>query len=366
MKLRAFVMVLAGLLAGCSGGRPEPVFHADENPPRLSDWGAVAVRDGRLVLGEGVLAYDLNTPLFTDYAHKLRTVWSPGAPAPYQEESAFDLPVGTVITKTFYYPEESGRVLKAASLTPMNAARGLDLSRHRLIETRVLVRRADGWHAVSYLWDEDESDAALKRTGAVVPLTMAGIGESREFSYIVPDTNQCAACHAHDATAKRIEPLGPRAGQLNRPYRYAEGEGNQLARWVRAGLIAPPPAAPRRDVAWDDPAAPLDARARSYLQANCAHCHNPSGPADTSGLDLTFSADGAALGRCKPPIAAGSGTGGRRFGIVPGAPGESILNFRVASDDPAAMMPEFGRSLVHEEGRELLDAWVAAMTGTCG
>jgi hypothetical protein len=43
----------------------------------LSDWGQLAVGGGALVLGEGVTPYALNTALFTDYAHKLRTVWIP-------------------------------------------------------------------------------------------------------------------------------------------------------------------------------------------------------------------------------------------------------------------------------------------------
>ena len=58
--------------------------------------------------------------------------------------------------------------------------------------------------------------------------------------------------------------------------------------------------------------APLDDRARAYLDINCSHCHNPNGPADTSGLNLEPDALAAALGVCKPPIAAGGGTGGSR------------------------------------------------------
>jgi hypothetical protein len=57
-----------------------------------------------------VLPYDLNTPLFTDYAHKLRTVWMPkGQSAVYNAENTFDFPVGTIISKTFYYPKGAGR-----------------------------------------------------------------------------------------------------------------------------------------------------------------------------------------------------------------------------------------------------------------
>ena len=64
------------LLSGCAE-RPKvkPIFYAIDNPVRLSEWGLLDVRDGALNLGEDVLPYSLNTPLFTDYAHKLRTIW---------------------------------------------------------------------------------------------------------------------------------------------------------------------------------------------------------------------------------------------------------------------------------------------------
>ncbi|MDX1385143.1 MAG: hypothetical protein R3190_15935, partial [Thermoanaerobaculia bacterium] len=113
----------------------------------------------------------------------------------------------------------------------------------------------------------------------------------------------------------------------------------------------------------DDPATgSLDARARAYLEINCAHCHNPEGPARTTGLDLSWSADEPVdLGVYKFPVAAGRGSGDRLFGIVPGAPEESILIYRMLSLDPGVMMPELGRRRVHEEGVALLEEWIAAM-----
>lgn len=130
--------------------------------------------------------------------------------------------------------------------------------------------------------------------------------------------------------------------------------------------VARPDASPAQ-TNYKDVSASLDDRARSYLAANCAHCHNPVGPADTSGLDLSLKAEpGPALGRCKPPIAAGSGTGGHKFSIVPGDPDASILTYRMASTQPGAMMPELGRSLVHDEGVELIRDWIASLDGDCG
>ena len=80
-------------------------FAADAYPANLSAWGVVRVDGDRLALGAGFLPYDLNTPLFSDYAHKLRAVWlPPGTQAKYDADGVFDLPVGTIISKTFYYP----------------------------------------------------------------------------------------------------------------------------------------------------------------------------------------------------------------------------------------------------------------------
>ena len=111
---------------------------------------------------------------------------------------------------------------------------------------------------------------------------------------------------------------------------------------------------------------PLPDRARAYLDINCGHCHNPTGAADTSGLHLDLATtDTRALGICKPPIAAGQGTGGRAYSVVPGDPGDSIIVFRMETNDPGARMPELGRSLAHSEGIELVSSWIAGLTGEC-
>ena len=56
----------------------------------------------------------------------------------------------------------------------------------------------------------------------------------------------------------------------------------------------------------------------------------------------------------KPPVAAGRGSGGLAYDIVPGKPDKSILVFRTASTDAGIMMPELGKRLVHEEGLALV------------
>jgi hypothetical protein len=110
----------------------------------------------------------------------------------------------------------------------------------------------------------------------------------------------------------------------------------------------------------------LDDRARAYLDINCAHCHNTKGPANTTGLVMTYGEmDLTKIGVCKTPVAAGQGSGGFRFSIVPGHPGESILIHRMKSTMPKVQMPELGRTLVHREGVQLISDWIASMKGGC-
>ncbi|HEX3395784.1 MAG TPA: hypothetical protein VHS76_03715, partial [Steroidobacteraceae bacterium] len=117
---------------------------------------------------------------------------------------------------------------------------------------------------------------------------------------------------------------------------------------------------------WRDTAQPLDARARAYLDINCGHCHNAKGPANTTALDLTiFGATDRFLGVCKPPVAAGRGTGDHFFDIVPGKPQDSILAYRLRSNEPGVMMPEQGRSTTHREGVELIENWISSLHGAC-
>lgn len=338
--------------------------------------------DGQnLALNAAVVPYDLNTPLFSDYAHKLRTVWMPpGTSARYNADGSFDFPVGTIISKTFYYPRpvNSARDSKAVGRTydqsrdfgdSGRGERGLDLANVHLIETRILVRRDSGWEALPYVWNSAQTDALLARTGDAMPLELvADDGGKQDFTYVVPNENQCAGCHVTDLKTKQIAPIGTKARHLNREYPYALGSENQLLHWAKIGYLTglqDLKGAPK-NADWRDAAQPLDARARAYLDINCGHCHNAQGPANTTALDLTiFATADRYRGVCKPPVAAGRGTGDHFFDIVPGHPQDSILPYRLRSAEPGVMMPEQGRTTTHVEGVALIEQWIAAMTGTC-
>jgi hypothetical protein len=63
----------------------------------------------------------------------------------------------------------------------------------------------------------------------------------------------------------------------------------------------------------------------------------------------------------KSPVAAGRGSGGLQYDIVAGKPTESILHYRMNSHDPGVMMPELGRSIIHQEGVALIREWIKSL-----
>jgi len=297
---------------------------------------------------QGVMPFQLNTPLFSDGALKRRFVYMPaGKAATYDATEAFDFPVGTALIKTFSFPPDYRQ--------PDNNV--------RLVETRVLLKQESGWQASAYLWNEAQTDATLKIAGAKVDIkTIDKAGAPLDFTYSVPNKNQCKGCHAVNG---ELVPLGPKARNLNGDIDYGAGPENQLVHWAGAGMLSGAQAvddAPRVPD-WRDVTAPVEARARAWLDANCAHCHRREGPASNSGLFLTYGEiEPVALGVGKRPVAAGKGTGGREFDIAPGDPDGSILLYRAESTEPGVMMPELGRHLADPEAVALLREWISGMT----
>ena len=334
-----FLLVTAACSRGPSAVTP---YVKAPFPKKLSDWHLFTAG---MKPNAGVIPYELNSSLFSDYALKSRTVWMPpGQAARYDPIKTFQFPMETIVTKSFSFNEQ-------------------------IVETRLLINTADGWIPLEYVWNRDRSEAFLEIAPDAQRIAYRHpSGETLDIDYVIPNTNQCKNCHEN---AKANSPIGLRARHLNREFIYLDGTlYNQLAYWTKIGYLtgAPedPESAPRLAV-WNDlKSGSLDERARAYLDINCAHCHNPDGPGNTSGLNLSaFQSDMVALGECKTPVAAGRGSGNFRFAILPGHPEESILVHRMASAEPKVMMPELGRSAVHREGLELIREWISAMKGDC-
>ncbi|MCW3126157.1 MAG: hypothetical protein JWO03_1815 [Bacteroidetes bacterium] len=296
-----------------------------------------------------ITPYDLNSPLFSDYAHKARFVYMPdGKVTEYQEDKVLQLPVGACLIKNFYYPADF---------------RKPDENK-RIMETRLLVHRPDGWEGVEYIWNDEQTDAHLEVAGDIKKVSwIHNDGSKKEADYIIPSKNQCKSCHWLNGA---ITPIGPKVRNLNKDFTYGDGKNNQLAQWTKIGILKGTSdiKTAAYEVNYNDEHADLNDRARAYLDANCAHCHNPGGPAYTSGLYLNYDMkDMEHIGVCKTPVSAGRGTGNFLVDIVPGDPAHSIMPFRMASTDAGIKMPELGRSMVHQEGVDLITKWIASLPG---
>lgn len=297
---------------------------------------------------EGVLPYDLNTILFSDYSTKQRFIYLPeGTSIGTDDPNSLGFPVGTILVKNFFYYK--------SDLQP-SAGR-------TLIETRLLIRYEEGWSPNTYVWNQDQTGARLKRIGEVTPIDWTDKnGVLRHVNYRIPSVNDCGNCHRKNG---EIVPLGPKIKNLNRPYDYRDGTQNQLIKWSQHGFFGETqnPDELQPLPVWNEPdTGPLHLRARAYLDINCSSCHNAGGSARNSGLFLEYEqTDPSRLGVCKIPVAAGSGAGGLKYGIVPGSPDESILLYRMNSSDPDVRMPEIGRTLIHDEAVELISEWIKTM-----
>jgi uncharacterized repeat protein (TIGR03806 family) len=336
------IAAIALVLGGCSRGVRA---YLDEPPKKLSAWRLFTGSPSDLKPNQRVVPYELNTQLFSDYATKRRFVWiPPGQAATYRVDDTFDFPKGTILSKTFSYPGDG---------------------KERLIETRLLVNTNHGWAALPYVWNAAQTEATLDVNADPVEVNWKSpSGEIVNIHYAIPNSNQCKECHDQ---SKITGPIGPKARHLNRDLDYADGRFNQLAYWTRLGILQGVPAQSPKQPVWNDPSSgSLDARARAYLEVNCAHCHTPNGSASNTGLYLTdLETDPMRIGFCKTPVSAGNASAGMLFDAVRGHPELSILAHRMASDEPKIMMPEIGRTMVHREGVDLIREWLASLNGSC-
>jgi len=328
------------LSSGC-GRPPSNTGVASELPESLE---ALQLYRGPLVdlvPNNNVIRYEINSASFVDYALSDLVAQLPaGQAANYDPQNVFAFPVGTVLAQTLTYTDGAG------------------VGQPRRVETRVLLKRADKWIGLPYVWNKEQTEARLELVGARVKVFRKNAdGTLHAQEHVVPNFNDCKRCHR---IGDGVTPLGTTARQLNRSLSAAQGE-TQLVHWGLAGLPASGeiPLLAR----WNDSASgTLPDRARAWLEANCAHCHNPQGTARNSGLYLSAAiGTSTTFGVLKSPVAAGRGSMGLQFDILPGQPNASILLRRVQSTEPGIMMPEFGRTQVDEEGVALLRAWIESM-----
>jgi uncharacterized repeat protein (TIGR03806 family) len=312
-------------------------------PRKLSESGLFAsVKDHRMA--PGVVPYDVNSPLWSDGAFKQRFIAVPGTEkVGFAASRAWDFPQGTVLVKTFSIDTEQGN--------PKS---------RKQIETRFLTLHDNGeWAGYTYRWNDEQTDAFLvDKAGENATFEVKNGKRARTKRWRFPSRAECMVCHTREARYV----LGLTTLQMNRERDYAGVRDNQIRSLAHIGFFKGKVGSPASLPRLPDPAdesQPLEARARSYLHANCWHCHVENGggnaqmelsflkkPAETKIYDvkprhITFGLKDARL-------------------IAPGDPGRSVILRRIAIRGKHQMPPvsSFERD---NAGLKLLTDWVRSM-----
>ena len=314
--------------------------------PKLSDYKFFVGEMKNLEPAYKVVPYDLNSSLFTDYALKKRFVWMPeGAKANYSSDGeTLEFPIGAALIKNFYYD----------NVLPDNVT--------RIIETRIMIKKADGWIFANYVWNSEQTEAFLDMNSSNISVSWMQNGEEMAVNYKIPSGNDCATCHYN---SNKYTPIGTKPQNLFKDFNYASGVKNQLLKWKEEGYLSEVPANVLATANWEDTAISLEKRARSYLDINCAHCHRPGGSCDDMPINFAFNAttNPVNLGVCVEPHDFVSGS---QEYIIEAQNGlNSLIYFKMISRKQEEMMPPVGRTSSHSEGAQLMLEWIDSMEQPC-
>lgn len=297
-----------------------------------------------LVPVPGVLPYEPISPLWSDGAIKERYVSLPeGGKIVFSADSPWGFPDNTLFIKHFFIDLKEG-----------------DPTTRTRIETRFLVKEAAGVRGYSYRWNDQGTEATLL-TGADTRLLqrMDAAGVPYAYTWQFPNRNQCQACH----TSVSGGVLGMSTRQLNNELDYGCGTQNQLKTLVDLQLFsAPLPAAPNDLPAFPDPldsTANLEDRARAFLDANCASCHQPGGPTGTA-VDLRATTPLAQAGMINAiPQKTNFGISEMKI-VAPGEPQWSAIHVRMFAE-AGYRMPPLATTLTPTDYTEVVEQWIQSL-----
>lgn len=323
------------------------------DPPQLLSQTGAFTNLASLAPAAGLLPYEVNSPLWSDGAEKRRWIAIPNdgshdslsEQVTYADNGAWSFPIGTVLVKHFALPvdERNPSIVKP-------------------LETRFFVHGSDGvYYGVTYKWNEQGTDAELLTEGASRDLTVIQAdGSTRTQHWDFPSRSDCRTCHTEGAD----NVLGVRSFQVARDMDYplTGRRANQLETWNSLGifgssfggrnpLTVPAAVDPR------DPHASLDLRVKSYLAANCSHCHQPSGVSANfnASFEIPLASQGLIGGLINRPI---HGPDDRV--VIPNNIPDSVMHSRV-SVVGANQMPPIGKNMVDDKAVALITDWIKGM-----
>ncbi|NNE31768.1 MAG: hypothetical protein HKN40_05310 [Winogradskyella sp.] len=295
----------------------------------------------------GVIPYTLSSSLFSDYSKKKRFIWMPNnVRANYlSDDVPLDFPIGTILIKNFYYDDT------------------LPSNQTLILETRLLIRKNDGWTFANYVWNDQQNEAVLNLDGSYVSVQWEQNGEVNAVNYRIPSEAECHTCHK---VMELSQPIGPKPRNLNLIYNYSDGLVNQLDKLVSIGYLENNvPGSVSSVPDYNDTAKPLELRVRAYLDINCAHCHSEETHCAYRPLRLDYNPTESLinLGVCVAPET----DLGEELGdiIEPGDARNSVLHFRLNTTEQSIRMPLLGRAVIHAEGVSLIEEWIDNLNTEC-
>lgn len=315
-------------------------------PTRLSETGVFASVKNHQVQ-PGLIPYSVNAPGWTDGARAEHVLGLPGElKATFKDSRGWDFPDGTVLVQTLSLDVESGRASSA-----------------RRLETRLLVKQQGEWAGYTYRWNDAQTDAMLvpaKGEDQVLDVKdSAAPGGVRHQKWHFPSRAECMGCHSRAANFV----LGLTAPQMNRDHTYGSVRDNQLRTLEHIGVFSNAVSKAREKLSkLADPydvTADLEARARSYLHANCSVCHVEAGGGNAQmELEFTRARDRMNLLGARPQH--------DTFGVenamlvAPGDPLRSVLFQRISRRGPG-QMPPLVTTEVDARAVQLFRHWIAQM-----
>jgi uncharacterized repeat protein (TIGR03806 family) len=260
----------------------------------------------------GIVPYDINVPFWSDYAIKSRWFSIPSL-APkftFAATGNWTLPVGTVWVKNFDIESTRGNPATA-----------------RHLETRFIVKTTDGVYGVTYKWRADQTDADLvPENGDTSTFSVTVSGQPVSQTWIFPARASCLNCHTYVGGYA----LGFNTAQFNHTTTYNGVAQNQIDALSAAGYFTAPVTSTStltRLANGTDTTQSLEWRARSYLSANCAQCHQPGGPA-LGSWDARHSIKTANAGIVNGSLSNNLGDSNNRV-VVPGDLAHSVMYQRI-------------------------------------
>jgi len=307
-------------------------------PRKLSETGLLTDIANH-ALAPGVKPYAILAPMWADGAEGVRMaaftqgkieakVWTNKKTG--KTESKVTWPAGTVLAKTL--------AMQLDQAKPDSSIK---------VETQVLHYDGEAWNAYSYRWNEAQTDAEIVGPhGDERKLDLVGDqypGGKHRYNYRFHSRAECLRCHnAWSGFALSFQPqqLMDEAGWL------ASGVVDEnFFKCSEARLVNP--------YAEQEP---LEARARSWLHTNCAHCHRQNGG---GSVPLMVNAEMALMEMRAVEEKPTRGDFGvqRASVIAPRVPYESVLLHRLATSG-AGHMPVIGAHEVDSEGLVMLAEWI--------